>query len=140
MLGFCESDGHPEPTDSVGLTSFVFASCQAQLSELDGAGVDKTLLGAFTSTFSRLRCILQFRTRIHTTSLMSMLLLFFVRFPLVLSSSSALVSQSSTTTPAYTRSRRPTTETHCAMRWKSCQILCPQKLVSPTSPTSPITR
>ena len=35
VLGFCESDGHLEPADSVGLTSFVFASCRAQLSELD---------------------------------------------------------------------------------------------------------
>ena len=35
VLGYSESDGHLEPADSVGLTSLVFASCQAQLSELD---------------------------------------------------------------------------------------------------------
>ena len=48
--------------------------------------------------------------------LMSMLQMSFVRFPQLLSSSSASPSQSSTTTPACTRNQRTTTEAHSAMK------------------------
>ena len=65
---------------------------------------------------------------------MSMLQLSSVRFPQGLSSSSASLSQSSTTTPAYTRSGRTTTEAHSAVR-QECQITLPDHL--PTQVMSP---
>ena len=52
----------------------------------------------------------------HLVSLMSMLQLSYVRFSQLLSSSSASLSQSSTTTPACTRNRRATTEANSATR------------------------
>ena len=78
----------------------------------------------------------------HPVSLMSLLSVPFVPFPSLLSSSSASLSQSSTTTPSVFGKPANTTEAHSAKKEEMADLPdhLPAQAMSPTLPTSPKTR